>query len=252
MSEPKTIEAVRKVLKEPFAGDLTESAQKIRRTLFVFSLSALLVVHFGIKVNPESSILGLRFDGLTDDLIRQGLLLTVGYLWLHFLWCVIESFAEWRLRLTGTRVAHKTVGVFSSEAGDYPDDPRQSTLYNWWADSIESGQSLREGFETAKTKFEELRQIIAAGGDSGVVQSEFHRRINDLGSQVTRLKHDVDALAKVLESNRIPVSLERFDGWWRWMLRSQSMRWIIVDATLPLIVGATAIGYLMLDLLTKP
>ena len=77
---------------------------------------------------------GFSLSGLTDQLVRRGLAIWIMHLLAHFAWMAWEGLAEWRLRLTGTRVIAVTVGTFASEEADYPTDPRHSTLANWSPD----------------------------------------------------------------------------------------------------------------------
>lgn len=78
------------------------------------------------------------FDDFSDNTLKiRRNLLVVAYLVVHFGWNSITHFQQWRLRVTGTRLAFKTgrsPGLYleDDERGDYPDDPRQSTLYTWW------------------------------------------------------------------------------------------------------------------------
>jgi fatty acid desaturase len=133
--EEKDLEAVQKVLGEPVAVGLTDRAWRARTQLLSVSLLAIGIIGFKLRINPEATVFGFSLTGLTDHAVRGALAIAIVYLALHFMWIAWESFAEWRLRLTGTRVAFVTTGRFANSESDYPDDPRQSTLANWWRES---------------------------------------------------------------------------------------------------------------------
>src|SRR5271156_3294535 len=128
------VAAVSKVLGEPVFAELSERAWRVRTTLVVVAMVAIAVSYLNLKVDPAAAVFGLSFSGVTDKSIRIGLLMSVFYLAIHFVWVSWDSFNEWRIRRTGTRVAYVTTGRFGEASADYPGDPRQSTLYNWWRD----------------------------------------------------------------------------------------------------------------------
>jgi hypothetical protein len=128
-SPDRDLEAVQKVLGEPIAVGLTDRAWRSRTQLLVVAIG---VVWFKLRVDPMATVFGFSLPGLTDQAVHEALAIAIAYLLLHFVWMAWESFAEWRLRLTGTRVAFVTTGTFASLECDYPGDPRQSTLANWW------------------------------------------------------------------------------------------------------------------------
>jgi len=68
------------------------------------------------------------------------------------LWGAIDSFCEWRLRITGTRAAFITTGILSSESGDYPNDPRHSTLYFWWVKNAKIIDNLTEKVDSIESQ----------------------------------------------------------------------------------------------------
>ncbi len=147
----KKIKAVLKVLGEPVICEFDDKTQKIRTTLFLLSIISISYILGGLKIEAASSFLGLKFSGLDDQLFRYMLLGAVAYLAMHFVWCAVDSFIEWRLRITGTKVAFVTTGTFASEHADYPNDPRQSTLYNWWKGQATSINGIDEKIEDINT-----------------------------------------------------------------------------------------------------
>jgi hypothetical protein len=104
-SSESTTEAVFKVLGEPAFAEFSDNAWKIRTNLILASVISIAVVFGDLHIEPDSQILGLKFKGLTDAVLTNGLIAVVSYLLLHFVWTAIDALLEWRLRVTGTRVA---------------------------------------------------------------------------------------------------------------------------------------------------
>ncbi len=243
----KRIAAVQKVLGEPVFCEFDTKTQKIRTTLFLLSVITIAYVLGGLEVEKGSSFLGLKFAGLNDGLFRNLLLGAVAYLAMHFIWCAIDSLLEWRLRITGTKVAYVTTGTFASEHADYPNDPRQSTLYNWWKKKSQSVSGINKKFEDIATTFEDVNREIEKAKEEGetlnisvLIQSLSHIR-----GEIANLRSKVEDVNKTLEAERVPASLDRFDTWFKYFLKSQNTRWLLIEFLLPISLALWAIYLLM-------
>lgn len=233
-------EKVEKILGEPFAMDFSDYVRKIRNNLIITSLISIALLLGGLRIAPDSTFLGLKFTGLDNNLILQTLFFLNAYIFIHFLWSSHDHFQEWWLRLTGTKVAYVTTGRFSAEGADYPSDPRQSTLYNWWNDEARKISSLQEPLNNIQTKLKEWEATITKspeGADTNVVNT-FTLRVSE---DVNKLNASVEQIGKTLESPRIPASLKRFDGHFQFFLRSQNLRWLIIELGFPLALGGYAL-----------
>lgn len=242
--------AVDTALGKPVSGDLPENALKVRRNLLVFGLISIFMALGEIKLNPTSSILGFTFTGISDALVRNALLLTIGYLLIHFIWYAFDSLLEWRIRITGTRLAFLTGARFGDEHCDYPDDPRQSSLYTWWLDNAKRiGSFTKTADEVSEHVKEWVERVdsFKQGGDSLNLANAMSSLSRVQGS-LDQLKRQVETTENVISSLRIPCSLRRFDSWFALFLRSQNLRWLLIDIFTPVIIGGAAI-YL---LATKP
>lgn len=69
--------------------------------------------------------------------------------------------------------------------------------------------------------------------------------ISQVKEQVARLANKVEANTKAITDERIPASLKRFDGWFQLFLRSQNLRWLLVEFLAPLIYAGYALYVLM-------
>lgn len=239
-----TIEAIAKVLGEPAFAELPENAWKIRTNLILAAVVSIVIVFGDLHIEPDSQILGLKFKGLSDTILTNGLIAVVAYLLLHFVWASLDAMLEWRIRVTGTRVAFQTTARLASEHGDYPNDPRQSTLYNWWKDEARKVGNLRvhmQELESRLSKWEaELQAKLTEGADAVNIRNAV-MSIASSREDIGKLSRDVKAAAETIESSRIPTSLKRFDSWYELFLRSQNLRWLIIDFFAPVLAGSYAL-----------
>jgi len=241
MPEPD-IAKVQKALGEPLMPEFTDYMRRVRSLLIIVSLISIGVVVGGLTIDPTSSVLGVRFQGLSDELVRKGLLIVNAYLLIHFLWGSADNWLEWGARLTGTRVAFVTTGTIASEHGDYPSDPRQSTLYNWWKGEASRITSLSEPLEKTDEKLaaweKRVEESILKNDPNlmTVIQSFRDIRIN-----IEDLKNRLEKVESTLTAIRIPSSLERFDQRFNLMLRSQNLRWLTIELFFPLALGGWAV-----------
>ena len=245
IDEDKNIKAVEKVLGEPAFAEFTENTWRIRTNLILASIISIAVVLGDLHIESGSSIFGLKFEGLDDSLVRGSLLWVLIYLLIHFLWSAFDSLNEWRLRVTGTRVAWVTAATFASEEGDYPGDPRKSTLYNWWkvhASRIGNLTEKIKGIETTLKGFEnDLNKIISDRAVANEVINICMPHISTTNSHVVELRQKLTEFSNVFESKRIPTSLKRFDLWFQICLRSQNLRWLVVEFSIPILLGIFAL-----------
>lgn len=244
----KSVEDVQKVLGEPFWADFPANTTKIRRNLLISSFVSLAIVLGGVQIDPTSTLFGLKFTDLSDQLIKTGLSLITAYLFIHFLWCSIDSFIEWRIRVTGTKVAYVTAGQLASEYADYPNDPRQSTLYRWWVAQAKDIGNIHSYVQEIDSKLDTwdnyLEKFIKDGADPNKLSSA-SSFIHSTRIDMADFKKAIERSQKTIESVRIPASLERFDNWFKILLRSQNLRWITIEMLLPLIVGGYALYALL-------
>jgi hypothetical protein len=140
-----------------------------------------------------------------------------------------------------------TTARFSGTDGDYPNDPRQSTLYNWWKDEAKKIGHLRAWPAEAEARLTEwetvLRTKFSEGADALNITNTT-KLIAGIREDLMRLTTRVDAASKAIESARIPASLRRFDAWYGLFLRSQNLRWLLIDFLAPVIAGSYALALL--------
>lgn len=236
------IKQVEKTLGEPIASEFTDYVRKIRNNLIFLSIISIGICLADLTLSEQSSFLGLKFIGLKNEYILKALFYLNIYFLLHFLWCAIDHLQEWRLRATGTKVAFITAATFASEYGDYPTDPRQTSLYNWWKDQAKKITSLKEPLDTINTKLANWENKVnkALEGKDPNISSTI-MSIRHVSEEITKLKNSIETTEKTLTSNRIPASLHRFDSWFLLFLKSQNMRWLVIELSLPILTGTYSI-----------
>lgn len=252
MSEDNTVEAVELVLSKPVPVEFSENALKVRRNLLAVSTVIVVMQLGGAGLAPNAPLFGFQFTALTTHTINLGLLGITIYLAVHFFFYVVESFMEWRLRLTGCRVAFITGTRYESPHKDIPDDPRQSTLYNWWKEHASQIGNIPARLEVWDSKMAEsdkaLRTLIAEPHKFENLNNAL-QLLSETVNSSTEINRSVQRARETLEALRIPSSLERFDKWFCWFLRIENFRWLLVDSLFPLLLAGYAI--LLLSHLVK-
>lgn len=242
--DSKDLKAIEKVLGEPAFAEFSSNVWKIRSNLMIASVISITVVVADLHIDAGSTILGLKFNGLNDIVIGTGLFVITLYLLFHFIWSAADSLVEWRLRVTGTKVTFVTAAKLASEFGDYPRDPRQSTLYHWW--KIEAGKigNLTDQLSEIQNRLQgwssRLTDQFQAKSDALNIDNEISS-IKSATEAVTRLQKSVEQSLRTIESKRVPVSLERFDSWFHYFLKSQNLRWLLIELAFPVAIGIYAL-----------
>lgn len=241
-------EAVEKVLGEPVFDGLSENALRVRRNLLIFGLTALFITCTDVGIAPQlsGSLMGIGFTGVEIKHLKIVLLILNGYFLFHFGWCLYDAFYEWRLRVTGTKLAFLTgAGTWGSSDTDHPTDPRQSTLYYWWIKHSRNLKNMHKKLDEISESIEESKsEINAYLGQKRVLHdgdiTKINKKLDSELSQLSNIKAAVEQSKRDINSPRITVSLERFDNWFKHFLKSRNLRWIVIDAALPLIVNIVA------------
>jgi len=242
------VDAVEKALGEPWLAQLEDDALKVRRNLLVASLISIGATVAGVGIAVDSPVFGFHLRHLTYDLLRLGMLLTICYLLLHFAWYAFDGLCGWRLRVTGTRQGFITAGTFGSDDLDYTGEFRNSTLYNWWKNKMGVLQHLGKFTAESDASFKELRaKIEGLMGPEGIVQntSTVLNSLNAVEAKLTSLESALTRAQETDDSARIRASLKRFDNWFQLWLRSQNLRWLVIDVGAPLVLGVAALVLLI-------
>jgi hypothetical protein len=246
MDEAKHRE-MEEVLGRPVQPDLPEFAQKIRLNLMVAACVAIAIVYLGLRVNPAGTVLGLSFEGMTTTKLHACLFVVNLYLLAHFAWCALDYVLEWRLRITGSKVVFTSQSMWADERKDGTENPRNSTLYNWWRETAThmggwhlDAKPLLEGLNSLLV---EIRKLNTSPGNAGQF-AQAGAKIDALMQHIQDHTASMHKGVEVMQNPRIESSLRRFDRWFRIFLGSQGLRWLIFEVGLPLILGSAALWLL--------
>jgi len=237
-----TVAALDKVLGSPVDFESSDEAKKIKRNLLIISVIVIALILGEITASDKISLFGVSLEGVTPQKLMSGLGAFLIYNFLHYLWFCFDLFGEWSIRVTGTRSAFITAGMFASKDCDYPSDPKQSTLYNWWRSERHGLYKVERRIEDAEeiaNYLDEIRQRSPqkAFGDFRI---DSHLGDQALIKEINSIRSDLQELRKLLEAPRVTVSLRRFDQRFQLLLRSQSLRVLISELIFPNLLAAYA------------
>lgn len=241
LEEKNNEDDVQRLLGAPFGLEYGEAAQRVRRNLLALSMLAIALIATGAKVE-EPEIFGFKLTSVSDHAIRVALVCSLLYLVVHFVWHAIELFAEWRVRLTGTRLAFQTGPTRGSDDADYPETPRQSTLYRWWNDNQANVEQVLPILIELQAQ---IRSYLEDGRDWGAASTKVETpslpALQGILKRLEEVQRRSESSARIISSPRIQVSLARFDRWFYYVSVSQNLRWIFLETLVPLALGTAAI-----------
>jgi hypothetical protein len=200
----------------------------------------LVLIFGGVEAAPGVSIFGVSLTGVTSTKLMVGLSIVLFYSLAHYLWYCYELYSEWVIRLTGAKLGFVTGGSFSAEGMDYPSDPKQSTLYNWWG--VQS-QILLNYKEAVSKVDQHMTQISLKMEDFANDKSEpgqVRLQIAYLRATMEQIHSSIVSTESILTNSRIPVSLARFDRRFGLLLKSQNLRVVLIEIVFPIFLAVFA------------
>lgn len=242
------LKQIEKIMGEPMALEPTDYEERIRRNLLIISCLALMSWGFGATPVGHIEIWGLSFEHLDIRALSIVALLITLYQFFHYGWVVFNKFAYWRVRLTGVKhpiVRGNRAGYAAHEddPSDYKGDEKNSNLYVW---IIERAARYHALIDSLAVQYMALESIKNELGNADPISEQ---RINEA---IASLDGASKRLADELNNLRVSESLRRFDSWFHMMVLSQSIRWIVLDLLIPLVLGLMAIIGLSLMIYGNP
>ena len=243
LNDEEKSKAVSKILGEAVGFDISEQALKVKNLLLGVSITLLSMVVGGVSVGKTVSFLGISLEGITGNKMVFGLVVAVAWVTIHHAWYSIEACKEWRLRITGQRVAYQTgAAMFGSPYSESPSSPRHATLYNWWKERSGTVISINDAVAKVEEELvgiqEKVDQFVKSS--LGLGHSTNVAVLENLLSSVSNLKENMAKNVEFMNSPRIEASLYRFDNWFWRMVNIQNVRVIIVEITLPFLLGVSS------------
>ena len=242
----RKLKAVEKSLGEPFALEFSDALRKMRAHLLICVVISLAATLMDLKIKPDTPVFGVTFDGLTNQKIFLGLFTINAYLLLHFFWSSLDSFQEWRLRRTGTMVAYVTTASKSFYGGgeslDFSAEPKHSTLYSWWHQNTNRLIAVPEIVNQIDSNIKAMMDAVIVELNKAQTPELVNWQTNFMATrqQLSEVTESLKNTIKVLNDERIPISLQRFDTAFRVLLTSQNARWLLFEWLLPLVLGLAA------------
>ena len=246
-------EYVSKILKEPVLIEFSDSVRKMKANVIVASFISLFMTFGGIKIDPTSTFFGLKFTGLSNDLIYSGLLVVIFYLLTNFVWCAYEALQEWEIRVTGAKGAFKRADKDDLDElvhPSYPADARNSTLYYWWSTQAHKISDVKSYIDTANEKITEMESVVHGLREQGANLSHdtvnISSNVHPLKMEFESIKYSIKAIETTLAAEQLSSSIKVFDRRYKYFLKTQNIRWFVVDFMFPIALSSVAI-YKMID-----
>lgn len=217
------------------------------------SFISLFMTLGGIEIDPNSTFFGLKFTGLSNDLIYSGLLVIIIYLLTHFVWCAYEALQEWEIRVTGVKGAFKRADkddIDEMVHPSYPADARNSTLYYWWSTQAHKISNVRRDIDAANEKIIEMESVVHELREQGTNFSHdtvnISSSVDPLKIEWHSIKYSIKAIEATLAADQLSSSMKVFDRRYKYFLKTQNIRWFVVDFIFPIALSSVAI-YKMID-----
>ncbi|MCF3629537.1 hypothetical protein RJ527_18870 [Thalassospiraceae bacterium LMO-SO8] len=254
--EPDNFDEVAKVLGEPILPDYSDNTLRIRRNLLIVSVISIAYGWGDLKIAPDSTLFGVKFDNVDPVAINWLIFCLLAYHVVHFAWNSVTHLQEWRIRLTGTKLTFITGAKYGSADGDYPDDPRQSSLYGWWVNQAHQIGNIKTPLlqieSDLKRYYEEiLRLVKEAEPENRSLHNEIVGKsgtLVDVHGKISQLRQKVEAAEKTITSKRVPESLRRFDVWFKLFEINNLTRWFVIEFTFPIVLGLVGLWFMGMTL----
>ncbi|WP_148049546.1 hypothetical protein [Pseudomonas brassicacearum] len=239
----KDVAAVAAVLGKPAGFDISESAIKVRKSLMAASIALLCLVIAKIEPNDTFTIFGVAFKGVTADKIVIGGMSVLVYSLIHFISYILELLIEYRVRATGARLAFQTGTKAGSQYVDYPDDPKQSSLLNWWKSYAHRLNVVEELADKVNTDLEEIKRRIEnideiSRAPDMATTSQLMGQVN---ASLINISSDLKTSREVIMSPRIEASLQRYETWHKNLITLQGLRVVILEVMFPILLGVISL-----------
>lgn len=234
-------ERIEQIMKEPLPIEASDHEEKIRRNLLLASAISFCFTYLKLMPAKDTSFMGLKFENLTPETIYVLLLAFVGFELFQYTWLVSNRFIYWRVRLTGinTQVTRgNRGGMFASENDpyDYSGKPENSNFYTWMLENKRDVVSRKDALDSAWSKVESY--TFNSKNLTTTERKDILNKLNEIQTQTSLLEKNITNI-------RISASMKRFDNWFSMLVRSQSIRWLLLDFLLPVSFGLLAIVLLI-------
>ncbi len=231
----EAIDKVEKALGEPVFIYFSDEVLRIRRNLIFIASITLAYKLSGAKIESFNPF-GITFSKFAPSFVDEALFFLLLYSFIHFFWQSVDALQEWRIRITGTRLVFQTAARWGAAEADSPNDPRQSSLMNWWVQEAKKIGAYSNVIKEVAGAVNNFNATLSGNQNVDDIRPliESHR------NQLTGLGSTLEKIKETLASKRIPVSLARFEKWFRMFGYSQLARFAIMEWGLPVVLSLAA------------
>ena len=240
----KSKNRVKDILGEPYPLQLTEYEERVRRNLLAYSVVSISAGLLGAVSVDQPVLFGvIKLPKFSSDLIYYGLSLLVVYELVNYGLMLWNSFSYWRVRLTGSRLkpSRSSGDAFASGLEDIEDvagEEKNSTIYTWLFEQQFKAESILGAMNDRSKQLLEVQEDLKSKGATPDSLAKFETNLNMLEQSMERLEG-------IISSARVHESFLRYDRWFHYMLKTQSLRWLILDCAIPMIIGVIALILLL-------
>lgn len=240
-------DVARKVLGEPYPLQLSEYEERVRRNLLLYSVVSISACMLGAVSVNEPVLFGvIKLPRFSSEVIYAGLLMLVFYELLNYGLMLWNSFSYWRVRLTGSRLrpSRSTGGPWSTGGEEFEDvdgEEKNSTIYIWMFERANSAESILNALNERSIQLDEICVSLKR-------QQDMEGCLGRLEVQVNMMNDSLKAIDNILSSARLSESFNRYDRWFYYMVKTQSVRWLVLDCAIPLLLGLIAFSLLCISM----
>lgn len=228
---------IKEAMSEPVMANLPEELRRTKRNFLALASLMIFYQYSGATIKKLGAF-GLEISVENPQWIILWIFLIVGaYLCFQFIWLSINYFMEIRVRITGAKQPKVTSfgGAVFGQPTFFPVDSRQASLHSWWANLL---QKVPGRFEVDHS-INELQKLLdhIECNQSQITPTQQ----KELLTSINNLRGTLEPIRKILECQRIQISLTYYDEWVTRFSLSQWMRYCVLDLVVPLLVGGIAL-----------
>ena len=208
---------IEKVLKEPVFIQFTDETINIRRNLIITSFVTLIYKLCGLTITAVPLFcIRIDKDSLSSNDLDTILCCIVFYHFIHFFWQSWDTLKESVIRVTGTRLFHITTGEFADNRADYTNNPRQSSLLNWFLYLLNTlDYNIKD---IKKTNYEKANE-------------------EEIILNLQKVSNDISNLYELIKEKNIDIRLKRFEKYFTNFSISQILRFWSIELLFPICIG---------------
>ena len=241
-------------MKEPVFIENSEYVKKSRNMLLSFSTITIFLIYFNLSIKDDSSVLGLKFNGLNENNIYIALFVIIIFNLINFFWNSYNTYNEWEIRQTGMKKFNSDyiIDYLYTKDGNNnylsPTELRNSTLYYWWAcqsSKIKDTEKLLKDLSDINNRLYDNLQIIQSNQDKEIF---IHDNVSYTASlfyenmeSMRNIEKNFEIIKSAFATKNIEINLYKFDKRFKTFLYSQNLKWIILDFLFPFVLSIFSI-----------